>query len=379
MDTSPVRIGQRLREAREAADLELATVAEVAGIEPARLAAAERGGPLTGQELSRAAEVVGLSDVELVAEGPLPQTGVSVLLRGEGERAVLAPYLGRYASIARDLAELQGLLRVDNPARLDGFVTRARSFPEPWKQGQQLAEELRKHLRLGTAPIRSMRALLQELSVRLLWTDSLDEKIHGLTLYDARCGATIVSNRRGILASWWSQRMTLAHELCHLLIDRAPRNPFGTVSRAESREPMEQRANAFAIYFLAPRAGVDRFLRDKKQARQSVEFYAVQQLMEHFALGKEAMTLHLRHLGWIDNAARERLLQQRYLIESTADSEFPWKQSPFDRWIELGVPLERLELIEPALAAYQAELITLGRLRELLELDPFVALGDLAA
>ncbi|MBK9387527.1 MAG: ImmA/IrrE family metallo-endopeptidase [Planctomycetes bacterium] len=379
MDTSPARIGERLHEAREAARLDLATLAIAAQIERDRLEAAERGCSLTGLELARAAEVLGLSDVDLAADGPLPGTAVGVLLRGEAERGALAPHLGRLKSIARDLTELHAMLGVENPAILDPFRSRAASQPTPWSQGEALAAELRQFLDLGAAPIRSMRELLLQLSIKILWTEALDESIHGLTLYDSGSGATIVANRRGALAKWWSLRMTLAHELCHQIFDRAPKQPLGRVSRANSSDPVEQRANAFAIYFLAPPAGVERFLRDKGQRRQNVDPYAVHQLMEHFALGKEATTQHLRNLGWIDDAAHRALLEQRYVVESTTDSEFPWSYPPLDRWLEIGVPLERLELIEPALAAYRSDQITLGRLRELLDLDPFVPIAEFAA
>jgi len=48
-------------------------------------------------------------------------------------------------------------------------------------------------------------------------------------------------------------RAALAHELCHLLVDRTGALPFAEVMDGESREPTEQRARAFAAEYLLPR------------------------------------------------------------------------------------------------------------------------------
>ena len=75
-------------------------------------------------------------------------------------------------------------------------------------------------------------------------------------------------NIEGDNGSVWVRRMTLAHELGHLLWDPAPRLDRLMVDRYRDlavnstyrRDRVEIRANAFAIAFLAPPAAVDRMV-----------------------------------------------------------------------------------------------------------------------
>jgi Zn-dependent peptidase ImmA (M78 family) len=379
MDASTQRLGVRLREAREAAQLPLEVVATAADVPRDRLLGAEQGTPIAGHELARVAEVLGLSDVELAAEAPLPRTAVGVLLRGDEGRLGLAPHLGRFAAVARDMDELESALGVASRGIVAGFTPAAAPQTLPFEQGEWLANELRKRLDLGTAPIRSMSDLVGHMGIRLLWTEALDEDVHGLALYDPRRGSSVVVNLRGRQSAWWTVRSTIAHELCHVLFDRVPAEPLGVVSRAGDRQSTEQRANAFSVYFLAPREGVARFLVERGRQPLDVDQYDVHALMTHFALGKEATTWHLKNLGWIDEETRLKLLHASYPVEPSADVESPSQRPPLDRWLKVGVPLERIELVEPALAAYHREKITLGRFREVLDLDPFSNVTQLVA
>jgi len=379
MDFSPQRLGARLREAREAARLSIDVVAAAADLSPERLQGAEQGVPVTGVELARAAQVLGLSDVELGAEAPLPRTAVGVLLRGDEGRLTLAPHLGRFAAVTRDMEELESALGITSRGIVAGFTPAAAPQTIPFEQGEWLANELRRRLDLGTAPIRSMSELVGHMGIRLIWTESLDEAIQGLALYDPRRGSSLVVNLRGRGGAWWTLRSTIAHELCHILFDRVPAEPLGLVSRAGDRQGVEQRANAFSVYFLAPRDGVARFLIERGRRPFDVDPYDVHALMAHFALGKEAATWHLKHLGWIDEDTRLALLHASYPVEPAADIESPGLRPPLERWLAAGVPIERIELVEPALAAYHRAKITLGRFHELLDLDPFSNVTQLVA
>lgn len=50
--------------------------------------------------------------------------------------------------------------------------------------------------------------------------------------------------------------MTLAHELCHLLVDRSKAAPLMIASTPWAPAEIERRANAFAAELLLPRAGM---------------------------------------------------------------------------------------------------------------------------
>ena len=137
-----------------------------------------------------------------------------------------------------------------------------------YERGYRLAAVARRILGLDPeAPIGSMRSLIADtLDIPLVQT-SLGRGLAGATIAsgDAR---GIVVNIEGDNRSVWVRRMTLAHELGHLLWDPAPRLDRLMVDRYRDlavnstyrRDPVEIRANAFAIAFLAPPAAVDRMV-----------------------------------------------------------------------------------------------------------------------
>jgi Zn-dependent peptidase ImmA (M78 family) len=55
------------------------------------------------------------------------------------------------------------------------------------------------------------------------------------------------------LSNEGARRATLAHEMCHLLVDRGGALPLAEVVNGNIPKTVEQRANAFAAEFLLPR------------------------------------------------------------------------------------------------------------------------------
>ena len=120
-------------------------------------------------------------------------------------------------------------------------------------------------------------------------------------------GATLaVNGRRGILLNTggantdaWNRRTTLAHELAHALFDPKDHlsslrvDPYEQLGRDceahHPHRPEEQRANAFAVEFLAPREAVRELVPDA--ARLTAE--AVGQVMSRFGMGRAAARFHV--------------------------------------------------------------------------------------
>ena len=133
-----------------------------------------------------------------------------------------------------------------------------------WRIGYELASKTRNILGLRPEePIANLRSLIED-SLRIpLIQDKLPRHIAGATLQsgDAR---GIVMNIAGKYFNTWSSRLTIAHELGHLLWD--PDDKLNTLivdtndrldePPWEANSYVEQRANAFAIEFLAPRAAI---------------------------------------------------------------------------------------------------------------------------
>ena len=170
------------------------------------------------------------------------------------------------ASIVRAQLRLQRWLGIETES--DSFTPSDYygSFETPaWKVGYNLAREARKTLGLGESPIRSMRELVEgRLGIPVVQVD-LGQRIAGATVAtvddEGREARGVVLNTTGDNENVWIRRATLAHELGHLLFDLNERlenvrvDPYDQ-SQADPQtqeiDHVEQRANAFAIAFLAP-------------------------------------------------------------------------------------------------------------------------------
>ena len=132
----------------------------------------------------------------------------------------------------------------------------------------------------------------------------------------------IVLNLQGYNESPWIRRVTLSHELGHLLWDPAEKlnslrvDTFDAIehSAEELGDPVEARANAFAAEFLAPRAAVSEFIQDC-----SSDEVAIQAVCEHFGVGPGTARLQ------IQNASNEK----RFV------DHLRFKISPNERWYSI--------------------------------------------
>ena len=126
-------------------------------------------------------------------------------------------------------------------------------------------------------------------------------------------GATISSNgQRGIVLNVtganrnvWIRRTTLAHELAHIPFDPEAQLESVRVDKYEqlerdtedtdrSLDEVEQRANAFAVEFIAPRDAVKRLVPDV--ARVTPE--AIASVMSEFGIGPAAARFHVGNAWW---------------------------------------------------------------------------------
>ena len=142
-----------------------------------------------------------------------------------------------------------------------------------WKVGYNLAEQTRQilELKMGiSGPIPSMRDLVEKKLGIPVVQAQLHPSIAGATIttrgYDGTEIRGFVLNSIGENSNVWVRRATLAHELGHILYDPTQElkelrvdSYSGTFDDPELPNPdyVEQRANAFAIAFLAPLAAVN--------------------------------------------------------------------------------------------------------------------------
>jgi Zn-dependent peptidase ImmA (M78 family) len=200
----------------------------------------------------------------------------------------------------------------------------------------------------------------------------LSGAIAAFSFADSFRGPTIVYNPHHMHENIWVLRFTIAHELCHLLFDRAEHEPLGRYTAFDDMElettgdPREVRANAFAVHFLMPYAALSKALLaegagDRPEA-------TIRGLMERFGLHFKAMRLHLKNFGWLD---AEAVRQLRGV--STEPTEAWFNDIPPDKdfFPVSSIPIERRGILaREVVRAWCEGSIDLGFLREILRAAP---------
>ena len=349
------------------------TVARLARISVERLRAIEQGASPSVYEIEELARVYGI-DAEILADEPIKLSkgdGIAVLTSRDEFRDlsdIVRARIVAAANAARDLGTLRRLLGGRDP-RNDFRAERPSLKPpkagvKPHAQGTQLAAELRANLGLGTKPISSIRDLVLETfpTIALLYADLTDEGPAGISFVDALRGPAIVLNLVGKNQNAPVRRFSLAHELCHMLIDWTT-EPLAVISGylTDFGLPVEQRANSFAVRLICPQSRFDR-IAPKLPALPALEelgkyglSYAAARLATRYTTGKDLDPTP--PLGW------SALNDSRW-----ADAEAPIGIGTFPL---ASVPPERRTLVALAAAqAYSRNLIGRDRFAELIGTTP---------
>ena len=360
---SPNEIGERLRLARDAADLTQAQAADAVDMARTTLVAIEQGQRrVRMEELQKLAKLYGSSAnallrTEAVHVDLTPKFRKLVGDRDESSRA--ASHL--LADLAKAEVELENLLGVH----------RTRNYPAERSimpgnvliQAEQDALEVRQRLGLGLAPIADMVTLLElELGVRV-YVRRLNTRISGLFAYDDKMGACILLN-----ANHPRERRALsaAHELGHLVSTRREADVLD--DRSPERTPEERYCNAFARNFLMPaRAVMQKFKEVTAGARRLTRRHIIV-LAHALGVSREALVRRLEELrltksgtwdwfeengGITDDQARQVLGDLVRVDAQKADADRP----------------TTLRLNMLAAEAWQQGLLSEGQLIRLLKLD----------
>jgi len=393
MAISKQELGQRLREARDAGGLTQQQVADRLGLARAVVTQIELGNrDVTGLELERFAFLYGRDLASFFADHFQPEDALTVLLRADADIASdenVADEIRNCVAAGREMVNLESLLEIE----IEQLMPPAYKMEAPsgkWdaiQQGTRVAQEERRRMGLGARPINDLTELLEEHGIRAMHR-SLPDDVSGMTLIEADDSPLILVNQNHYVMR---RRFSYAHEYAHVLLDR---DLTGIVSRVQARsELMEVRANAFAAEFLLPEEAVWEFVEESGKGRparatlelfdeqdvvraerrsqvryQSIQLYDLVQLAFNFGVSAITALYRLKNLkpSVLGEEDFERLKAQ---IES--DSDRATAQV-------LGLPNPN-EVFKPrnafqprflslAVEAFRRELISLAKLRELVEL-----------
>lgn len=149
---------------------------------------------------------------------------------------------------------------------------------QPWRAGIELARQTRELLGLGErTPLRKLIRMVEtSLAIPVLQID-MPERFGGATIANNEARGIAV-NVNGSNSSVWTRRMTVAHELGHLLWDtdadlnKLKVDEYDALERDArvAGDPIEARANAFAAELLLPQKVAVEMFQQGGKSRQSV-------------------------------------------------------------------------------------------------------------
>lgn len=286
--------------------------------------------------------------------------------------------------IARQTA-LQRILEETFPQPRVPMPKHDASFGYPtYEAGYRLAQMTRAMLGIhDERPIESVRKVIEDDFGLPLVQLQMNQRFAGATIVNGDVRGIVV-NESGMNSDVWIRRMTMCHELGHLLWDPDDRLQRITVDayadlemsdRDSRRDPPEIRANAFAIAFLAPPSAVQHIARCKSDPIEIVG-----EVMNTFGISAAAAKHHIRNVAKLDVFAvrRDDLPdpEDRWIaMENLTLDFFPIKKVPLSRrgkfaW-SVAKSFEAGEITLDTAASYLAvptSEITASSLRSIVEL-----------
>ncbi len=368
-------IGQAVEGARKRAGMSLQDLADGTSLDAVLLSSIERGEHLASTaKLDRIASTLGLDAFALYG-GHAVERGLVVLprqaARGDFQHEDL-PVLRHALERATALVEVSALLGRQSLARK--LQPRAPGA-EPAQDGYHCARRVRVGLGRTTEPLGDLFPLFAEafdlpvMPARLATRALLAATVRS----PATHAAAVVLNASvadgppsGSLQAQLVDRVSLCHELCHVLFDEPEGGAVDVVlddppREGQERSPVEQRAGAFAAEMLIPLHGLRKLLGAEggQTDTPALADRMVDGVRAHFRTPAEIAVNHLYNHGYVARVSAFRA----DLIERAKARDLP--PPPLDLAVEPDA--WRRVLLDRTREAHEGCLITDGAARALLE------------
>jgi len=342
-------IGTRIKLARKKAGYSLRDLAEAIG------------GKVSAQAIGKyeRGEMTPSSDVLIALSKALGVT-LAYLMNSQGIELTSVDFRTKASTTAKDRARVETeviewverYLQIEQILELDGT-----NWKQPFEkleaihsieESEDLANRVRNYWKLGFDPIPNMTELLEEKGLKVLIVD-LPEAVSGFTCLVKRPAGlcdlpVIVVNKK---CSLERRRLTLAHELCHRLID----------PQYLSDKDEEKVANRFAGAFLMPRFHLE---KEVGKHRHSLGYQELIYLKKIYRVSGAALLVRLRDIGIIESSVLTYMFQS---VARNWRTQEPEELEPKDKRGEYEQPRRFERLCYRALAE---DLISLVKAAELL-------------
>ena len=192
-------------------------------------------------------------------------------------------------------------IALHNTPKLDELSRSAPEVIQPgvpgYQQGYALANWLRSQLNMQPDHAPDPEQLLAQWGVALKDCD-ISAAIDAVAVWCVRHGPAVLPNKNGKsrASTRNGYRITLAHEMCHLLVDRNRSLPAAEVLGGQSPKLAEKRANAFAAEFLLPREQAAAACLNAPEVLQAAGW-----LEQQFSVSREVVCHQIRNSSFETN------------------------------------------------------------------------------
>lgn len=150
--------------------------------------------------------------------------------------------------------------------------------------------------------------ILKEWNVKLQSFELENSGLDALACWGNKHGPAILINQvlESSAAHKFGENSTLAHEICHLLLDRGDTLPVAEVLNGNSPEHLEKRARAFAAELLLPREVAALVIQKTESLQESIT-----QLSNTYRVSEKLVTLQIKNSSIYHQLSQE---EQQLLV-----------------------------------------------------------------
>jgi Zn-dependent peptidase ImmA (M78 family) len=236
----------------------------------------------------------------------LPGTPHAAVLFGSASPNVTDHDILQISRILIDTYSPQANSRSQPLEELRSAMADLPSDGRPWEQGYALATTALDVLEIDTS---------RAVDIRTIAGHQLGITIDSLTLSDTGIRALSVAGPEHVPTMFLNdqyvdgtsepvQRFSIAHELCHLLVDPDRARNIAVTSGPWAPLDIERRANAFAAALLLPEGDVERFVASFDNV---ADIQSIQAIATRYQVSMLAVIDHLLNLGFLDRFNRDHL------------------------------------------------------------------------
>jgi IrrE N-terminal-like domain len=216
--------------------------------------------------------------------------------------ALPANQIKQILDLVRNFEHRDALDLNDLSSRASAYIDEKFDSHRAHEQGEAAADFVRRHLKIPSNTYFDIFDVVEILGAGLYHRDVEPTTLDALAVWGGKYGPAVLLNSNSRRASKnygrrnWPARVTLAHELCHLLLDRG--HALSAVDILNSRMPqaIERRAKSFAGELLLP-SSVAVEIWEAAQAPRSLEglMAVIATLQTDFGVTRSVATWKLDH------------------------------------------------------------------------------------